>query len=42
MVTSGLYIGDIIQLATWRLNLAENTGVRKTDLEAIALGLAGD
>ena len=41
MVMSGLHVGKTIQIALWRLNLAENTGVRKTDLEAIALVLAG-
>ena len=39
---SGFYVGNIIQIAIWRLNVAENTRVRKTDLEAIAQDLTGD
>lgn len=39
---SGLCVGNIIRIAVWRLNVAENTRVRKTDLEAVALALTGD
>lgn len=42
MVTSGLRVGNIIQRAIWRLHLAEKTRVRKADLEAIALVVAGE
>lgn len=41
MVISGLCVGNIIQRAIWKLNLAENTRIRRPDVEAIALVLTG-